>query len=199
MNQLPLSLGWPCSLPVQITTATNYVKKKRKSLTTSASGTYSGKERELIFISRNVLSVFIFNCVQPLFIIFFFFTKQLQIILPIFSCYGNAHTSSSFELTPQFPEGSSFCAWRLQFKLVLRAFMGGENIVTLSLSSEAFWASVGSCSLLPGTLEGTSVNPSSSFETNDYLLSQHLENPCGRDIVCWWADQPLGELYTQCL
>lgn len=51
------SVGWPYSLPVQKMIAANTVKKiKRKALSSSASGTYLGAGRELIFFLRNVLS-----------------------------------------------------------------------------------------------------------------------------------------------
>lgn len=87
-------------------------------------------ESSSLFQEKSFLYLFLTVC-NPFSLFFFFFTKQLQVILPLFSCHGNVHTPSSFELTPQFPEGSSFCAWRLQLKLVLIAFMGGENIVTV--------------------------------------------------------------------
>lgn len=71
-----------------------------------------------------------------------------------------------------------------------------------SLSSGGFWASVGIPSLLHCTPEGTSDNPPSSFETNNILLSQHLENQpdikktlMAETFFWWWADWPFNELY----
>lgn len=138
-----------------------------------------------------------------------FFTNQLQVILPLFF-QGNPHSSPSFEPQTHCPEDVAFCVWRLGFKNILsvhgrRKQNGHQGMEKVSYTSETlllprryfslfsggFWASVGSPSLLPCTLEGTSDNLPSSFGTNTILLSQHLENGTSLTAETLFGDEQI--------